>query len=124
MLINLSNHPVDKWSLKQKNDAQELYGIVIDLKFPEINPEATKDKVIDIVEDYFLKITLIFDECANNPFPNAVHIQGEFTFVCNMVNMLKSSGIKCIASTTMRNVIEKSSGEKIVKFDFVNFREY
>jgi len=54
---------------------------------------------------------------------NAVHIQGEFTFVFALVSLLLNHNIKCIASTTSRNVIEEN-GKKITEFQFVKFREY
>ncbi|MGQ9848195.1 MAG: hypothetical protein ACUVQP_11950, partial [Bacteroidales bacterium] len=54
---------------------------------------------------------------------NAVHLMGEFTFVYNLVNLLKKKNIKVIVSTTDR-IVEESDGKKIVTFQFVRFREY
>ncbi|MGQ9799960.1 MAG: hypothetical protein ACUVRG_11875, partial [Ignavibacterium sp.] len=54
---------------------------------------------------------------------NAVHLMGEFTFVYNLVNLLKKKNIKVIVSTTDR-IVEESDGKKIVIFQFVRFREY
>ncbi len=124
MLINLSNHPVKSWSEKQLETARKIYGTVMDMEFPAVNPEASKEEVRKLAFDFFNKITKITDQCANQPLPVAVHIQGEFTFVFNLVTLLKSSGIKCVASTSKRNVTETSPGEKIIKFEFVQFREY
>ncbi len=124
MLINLSNHPSSKWDSKQKQKAVEIYGQIIDLSFPAIDPHWDTNKVKALALDYYRRITLIFDQCANEPQPNAVHIQGEFTFVYKIVTLLKTSHITCVASTSVRNVIEKENGEKIVRFNFVQFREY
>jgi len=124
MLINLSNHPSEKWESKQSQEAINTYGIITDLPFPAINPEWTSAEVTKKAELFFNKIGLIFDECANEPKPNAVHIQGEFTFVFQLVTLLKRSGIKCLASTSKRNVEELDNGQKIVNFSFIQFRKY
>jgi hypothetical protein len=55
--------------------------------------------------------------------PDAVHIMGEMTFTFALVNLLKEVGIKCIASTTKRNV-EEIDGKHVSTFQFVQFREY
>jgi hypothetical protein len=124
MLINLSNHPYEKWSKEQKSKARELFGSVADIAFPHINPAASEKEVLKTANEYFKKITQILDECANEPKQNAVHIQGEFTFVFAMVTLFLKSGIRCVASTSERMVEELNSGEKIVKFAFIQFRDY
>ncbi len=123
MLINLSNHPAEKWQEKQKQLAKESYGIVQDLAFPAVPPEATTVEVQETARILFNKIAAIFDECANEPLLNAVHIQGEFTLVYALVTMLKSSRISCIASTSNRNVSDDGV-KKVIIFEFVQFREY
>ena len=124
MLINLTNHPAGKWSEAQIEAAKKQYGTVLDMQFPAIEPKATSKEVKLLTEEYFEKLTTILDECANEPQENAVHIQGEFTFVFNLVNLLKSSKIKCLASTSERKVIFEDDGKKTLIFNFVQFREY
>jgi hypothetical protein len=124
MLINLSNHPSKKWESKQNQEAIRQFGSVTDLPFPAIDPEWTTTEIAEKSEVFFNKIALIFDECANEPKQNAVHIQGEFIFVYQLVSLLKSSNIKCVASTSTRNVVKLGNGKKIVSFSFVQFREY
>jgi len=124
MLINFTNHPGDKWSKNQYETAIKTYGSVIDYKFPEVPPEATEDEIEELANKYFSMIAAAFDSCANEPYPNAVHIQGEFTFVFRLVAMLLNSGIKCVASTTKRIVTENDDGTQTYKFEFVKFREY
>ncbi|RLD44197.1 MAG: CRISPR-associated protein [Bacteroidetes bacterium] len=123
MLINLSNHPSEKWQQSQKELAKAKYGLVQDLSFPEVPPIASTEEVGKLAKELFKKITNIFDQCANEHMPNAVHIQGEFTLVYALVTMLKTSGISCIASTSSRNV-SNDGDKKIIIFDFVQFREY
>jgi hypothetical protein len=123
MLLNLSNHHSSQWGEKQKRTAQSKFGTVVDMDFPLINPDATTDEVIKLALTWFDKITAVFDECANEPFPNAVHIQGEFVFVFHLVTLLKSSGISCVASTSFRD-IKQVDNKKIITFNFVQFRQY
>ncbi len=124
MLINLSNHPSKIWGNKQSSLTAEIYGSVIDLPFPPINPEATENNIAELAKEYFKRITIIFDECASEPKANAVHIQGEFIFVYVLVTMLLQAGVKCVASTTVRTVEQEKDGKKFSVFEFVKFREY
>ncbi len=124
MLINFTNHPSDKWPENQYKTARKIYGTIVDYKFPEVPPEADEEEIKRLAEKYFQMIAAAFDSCANEPFPHAVHIQGEFTLVYRLVTLLKSSGITCIASTTRRIVKEHEDGTRTYKFEFVRFREY
>ena len=51
MFINLSNHALQNWSLKQKEEA-EKYGELIDLPFPNISPYADSVEIDRLVEKY------------------------------------------------------------------------
>lgn len=116
MLLNLSNHPSKKWSKNQQKAAESEYKIVKDIPFPHISPEASMGEVNKIVTTYKNKI-LEYQ-------PDAVHIMGELTFTCSLIDQLMKHKIKCIASTTTRNVEENGEGVKKVRFEFVRFREY
>jgi hypothetical protein len=109
MLINLSNHPSTKWGKKQLSIANENYGDIFDIQFPSIPPETTSAEVSRMAECYYEKITQSFGISAIAPKPNAVHIQGEFTFVFKLVTLLKNIEISCIASTSERKVEEYDS---------------
>ena len=50
MLINLSNHPVRAWKAVQKKSAMEEYGKIIDIEFPEINPNWSTNEIIKLSE--------------------------------------------------------------------------
>jgi len=121
MLINLSNHPVEKWSEKQINEAKKNYGEIRDLPFPEINPDWDEETVENFSQMYFEEIQAIIESAHNQN--NAVHVMGELTFTFNIVYKLLSQNIVCIASTSKRNVTEKGN-KKITEFNFVRFREY
>ena len=56
MFINFTNHPSTQWSAEQKAAAQ-VYGKVIDLAFPAIDPatnEAVLDSLAAIYADHIL----------------------------------------------------------------------
>ncbi len=123
MLLNLSNHPISSWDSSQLLTAQEIYGTVTDLDFPKVRPEADEEEIDRLALKYFDVVSAHFDQCANDNCHNAVHIQGEFTFCFRLVNLLKSSGIECIASTTEREVRENGN-QKTSTFKFIRFRKY
>ena len=119
MFINLSNHPSDKWSESQTVAANEQFGEIVDLPFPQIAPDATKADIAKIAQDYLTRVQQI--ELPNN---TAIHIMGEMTLTYQLVALLKDAGYHCYASTTVREVYEQEPGKKTVIFQFVNFREY
>ncbi|HMT35598.1 MAG TPA: hypothetical protein PKC41_07050 [Chitinophagaceae bacterium] len=115
MLLNFSNHPSAQWPENQISSAQILYGNVVDLSFPNIDPESDEAQIAFLCKQYFEKIVE-----AN---PNAVHIMGELSFCFRLISLLKNHGITCIASTTYRNTLE-INGMKYAQFQFVRFRKY
>ncbi len=121
MLINLSNHPSDKWSSKQLSTAVKKYKSVVDLSFPLISPKATTSQVKAKAKRYLQQIIKLIKASDNKK--NAVHLMGEFTFVYHLTYLLKQKNISVVVSTTNR-IVEENAGKKIVTFDFVRFREY
>lgn len=124
MLLNLSNHPSKQWDKKQIETAAETYGDISDIPFPPIDPMAETNEIVVLANDYFHQVSDALKKQADEKFENAVHLQGEFTFVFKLVSMLLQSGINCIASTSERNIEFNDNGEKVVKFKFVRFRDY
>jgi hypothetical protein len=116
MLINLSNHPSERWSDVQKNAAIESYGHIEDLSFPNIAPSLSAAELMQVVREYFEKV--------KEKAPKAVHLMGEMTFTATLVQLLQQEGIQVIASTSERQVLEEEDGKKMVIFKFVQFREY
>lgn len=127
MLINLSNHPSEKWGETQRKTAMVEYGHIEDIPFPAIDPAASEKEVVKLAQKYLneclKKLTSNDILISQQNEEHAVHIQGEFTFVYHLVNLLKTKGIKCVASTTER-IVEENENKKIVSFKFVQFREY
>ncbi len=117
LFINISNHPAGHWSEKQLAAAKE-YGEIVDIDFPSVDPEADESCIEAIAND-FVKDYVHFlpSECT-------FHIMGEMTLTHRLISLLKSLGFKCLASTSKRRVRYNQNGEKIVDFDFIQFREY
>ena len=118
LFINLSNHPSSQWEEKQINAALQ-FGEIIDLQFPQVEPNDNNQQIDLLADEYVLKI----ENMAKGAFVT-VHIMGELTFVYAIVSKLKQSGIECYASTSERNVVENNNGLKTSIFKFVNFRRY
>ena len=122
MLINLSNHPSANWSVQQLA-AVQVYGKVIDLAFPDVDPSGNEEYIRILREDYLKIIDDICRDDKNSISTVTVHIMGEMTFTFAMVHALQKRNITCIASTTER-VSSENSGIKTSEFRFVRFREY
>lgn len=120
MLINLTNHPSSRWSEKQKAAAEEEFGEIVDMPFPEIREEGCEWYVSDLADQYLRKILNMPDA---SPF--VVHLMGEQTFSYALLRRLRDRGITCVASTTKRIVKEEEPGRKTeVIFQFERFRRY
>jgi hypothetical protein len=117
MLLNLSNHPNQNWTIEQRIAAEKQFGTITDLAFPAIDPTDTTDDVNQLAADYLSKIKA-------TPSVSAVHLMGEMTFVVALVQLLQKAKIMVVCSTTQRTVLEEQDGRKTVQFHFVQFRAY
>jgi hypothetical protein len=122
MLINLSNHPVANWSAQQIT-AAGVYGTLIDLPFPDVDPSGDEEYLRILRDEYLRKIDEICGDGARPVSTITVHIMGEMTFTFAMVKALQKRGITCVASTTGR-VSSEENGVKTSEFRFVHFRKY
>lgn len=118
LFINISNHPVSRWGDSQKGSAKR-YGKISEIPFPEVPERGNPQEIEGLCKEYMTKILVM-----SNYRPCTIHIMGEMTFTYAMVNLLKSHGYTCVASTTKRIVEELPDGSKNVKFEFCQFREY
>lgn len=119
MLINLTNHPSTLWDTAQLDAAQQLFGNIVDLPFPDVDPAGDEQYISNLADEYLNKILSL----ANGALPT-VHLMGEMTFTFALLNRLRTHNIPCIASTTQRIVENLPNGEKKVKFQFVRLRMY
>lgn len=117
--INFSNHSSDSWSECQKTEALK-WGKIVDVRFPVVNPEASKQEIIEMAEKCTEKIL--------NYYPAAVMCQGEFTLSYHVISLLKKRGIPVLSACSSRNVVEEKNKDGTVYknsvFKFVQFREY
>lgn len=118
LLINYSNHPYRTWSDSQKKSAEQ-YGRVVDVPFPQVPPDADEDGIRELAGNAVADIAR-----AAEGHPVTVHIMGEMTLVFAVVSRLKEAGVRCIASTTVRNAVVRENGVKETVFVFERFREY
>lgn len=118
LLVNLSNHPYEKWSEEQKEAAKE-YGVVRDMPFPNIDPEEDTEQIRKTADEYISEIAGLSAEYAVT-----VHLMGEMSFVVYAVSRLSERGVRCICSTSERDVDDLGGGEKKVAFHFKRFRDY
>lgn len=123
MLINFSNHPSDKWDEMQKQTALSQFGSIVDLQFPQVDPQANESGIRELANQYVQRIKEMLT-LQENKFPVAVHIMGEMTFLFCVINLLKNNEIQCLASTTQRKAIVDDKGVKTSVFEFVRFRNY
>lgn len=121
MLINLSNHPSINWSQEQKLKALELYKEIVDITFPEVDPNGEEEYIENLAGEYLNKILEIKNRTSETV---VVHLMGELTFSFALLVKLKANGVRCVASTTQRVVMDEGNGRVTKLFRFVRFREY
>lgn len=121
MLINLSNHPFEKWDNQHQQAAFCEFGIVEDFQFPNIAPDATTSEIIQLTVEYVQ--SCISKLKTTDGKPDAIHISGEPCFVFHFVTQAKAQGITCVCSTTKR-VVSNQGNTKTSTFQFVKFRNY
>ena len=121
MLINLSNHPFEKWDEKHQQVAFREFGIVEDFAFPDVDPNATTDDVMRLAIEY-LQLCISKLETTDGK-PDAIHISGEPCFLFQFVILAKAQRIPCVCSTTKR-IVTNEGNTKTSVFQFVQFRKY
>lgn len=118
VLINLSNHPYDKWPEEQK-EAAKAYGACRDMPFPAVDPDADEEEIQKMADDIVRELLKLEADCKLT-----VHVAGEMSLTFALVSKLKSHGIKCIVATSCRNTTDLPDGRKLIEFRFKKFREY
>lgn len=118
MFYNISNHPSKYWSDHQLSEAHQMAGDVVDIPFPEVSPNDSATETSLKAQQF---AQTIIQKLADG---DVVHIMGEHTFMFALVSYLLQHGVRCVASTTSREVEYSEKGDKISQFHFVNFRDY
>lgn len=119
VFINISNHLSSSWGDKQR-EAAEAYGTIEDIGFPHVPADADEGSIDDTAKKIAKKIFDTYDDTVDI----TVHVMGEMTLTYALVNILKTCGVRCVASCSDRKVEERSDGSKVSYFEFAGFRKY
>lgn len=118
LFVNLSNHPSGQWTETQLAAAR-IYGEIRDMPFPNV-PDEADEADMDMLAGEYIGLVLAL----GREYDLTVHVMGEMVLTCRIVQALLAEGIRCVASTTERLVVEKGNDVKEVSFRFRRFREY
>ena len=127
MFANVSNHPSNSWSKKQRDEAMKIgKGEIIDFPPGNVDPYATTEQVYAIARNLERKI---YDELSKYKDTTlAVHVATELTLTVALVNILKQYSVRSYVATTIRDVVVTTnvdgSTNKQAIFKFIAWREY
>ena len=117
--VNCSNHPSRLWSVMQRETA-EKYGEIVDVPFPAVACDLTDMQLEELAQQTAAEILA--------KKPAAVMSMGEFVVCFRIVQKLKKSGIKVLASCSERHTVEHVEKDGTVHKEAVfvlqGFREY
>ena len=118
VFINFSNHPYSEWSKEQK-EAALAYGQCEELAFPKVSPDDDENDISALADKCMAKL----QEKADGRIAT-VHVMGESGLCFALVGRLIDKGVRCVYSTTERNVVQNNDGTRQVYFNFKQFRDY
>ena len=118
MFYNVSNHPSAGWGSEQKAAACALGGDITDVPFPAVDPTLTAQQVRALATDFTAGLL------ARLKSGDVVHVMGELCAVYTIVGQLLAHGVRCVASTSLRQAVELPDGTKLSHFRFEAFRDY
>jgi hypothetical protein len=114
MFVNVSNHPVAKWSPEQIAAAVHLAGDIVDLPFPNVPPMASTADVTALAKGIVAKLS--------DNDPGVAMVQGEASLCFELSRMLLVLGWQVVVACSERNAVDGPDGKKIVTFEFAQFR--
>lgn len=114
MFLNLSNHPVAKWSPKQLEAAEKLGNHVIDVPFPNVASTATTEDVAEMAKSIVAGLPPSYKI-------DYAMVQGESTLCWELWRRLIAFGWTVVVACSERQV-EEVDGKKVVTFEFIQFR--
>lgn len=120
--VNVSNHPISKWSESQLKAAKELCGggELIDFPFPQVDPNLEGDQLCKLAEKVAREVcALVPEQCA------CIHIMGETSMVFQLMLLLMKKGHNIYVSTTERKAIEEVKPDgSVAKYSIFNFTRF
>lgn len=123
IMYNLSNHDYRSWSAEQREAAKAMVETVWDMRFPNVPADADADEVCEMAGDILDQLEELMDEKGEG----YILIQGEMTLthaLVSEIHRLHYTSLIPIAACSERYVRYDQDGNKIVKFEFQQFREY
>lgn len=127
MFINVSNHPSSKWA-EDQHEAATHWGEIIDLAFPQIDPQMSREEVIALAGEYLSRVDTLVQEQGRDVDEVMVMVAGEFTFTYHLVQALLAAGYRVVTACSRREAQEVLQPDgsiiKTARFDFIQFREY
>lgn len=118
LLINVSNHPNNKWPDAQKEAALVYGDTTIDIDFPKLTVDSDRTQIATAI------LNEIQSEIIKHKALTTVHIMGEMVMTYQLVNELKKRGIPCISSFSERISKEVGDNKKTSEFNFEYFIEF
>ena len=119
IFINYTNHPIAEWSDEQRSAAKKYAETLVDIPFIGIDPDKNEDDIEKIADSELKKILKVAEG-----HDATVHLMGEQTLSFSLIKKLQGLGVRCVASTTKREVKDLGDNKREVTFRFVKFREY
>lgn len=119
IFINYTNHPISGWSNEQISAAKKYAETLVDIPFIGIDPDKDEADIERIADSELKKILTKAEGC-----DTTVHLMGEQTLSFSLIKKLQGLGVRCVASTTKREVKDLGDNKREVTFRFVKFREY
>lgn len=119
IFINYTNHPISGWSNEQVSAAKKYAEELVDIPFIVIDPDKDEDDIEKIADSELKKILKVAEG-----HDATVHLMGEQTLSFSLIKKLQGLGVRCVASTTKREVKDLGDNKREVTFRFVKFREY
>ncbi len=123
ILINYTNHPSAKWSQDQMAAALEKWGRIIDIPFPQVEPEWDEAEVAACFDAFMTEVTEKLASPGLNVSAAEYLIMGEFRYTYYSVRSLLAMGHKVYAHAGKREV-EVVDNKSIYTFRFGRFVEY
>lgn len=114
VFVNFTNHPLDTWEERQA-EAARRYGRIVDVPFPDVDPDAGEEDIRKLGEACCGKIL--------EQEPAAVLCQGEFSLAFFVTARLRAKGLKVVTACSQRRVVQSGKVKSSV-YEFVRFREY
>lgn len=123
ILINYTNHPSAKWSDDQKNAALTEWSEIIDVPFPQTEPEWNEAEVAACFDAFLADVEGKLLPLGKTMADAEFLIMGEFRYTYYAVRKLKETGHRVFAHAGKREV-EVVDNKSIYTFRFGRFVEY